>query len=140
MKTISVTIYPRPPRPTLPLKVRPAKAAHQERPAPELGLGDWVERWAKPLARWIDRMSRRLPPRWWTRLAGCSACSRRRRWLNLALPNVRSWRAWLAAARLVWPAWKAVFRPAAGPMQTARREGARRAPKTAVSLNLPEKS
>jgi len=37
-------------------------------------------------------------------LSGCSACSRRRRWLNRLVPDWRSVRAWLAAPRRLWRA------------------------------------
>lgn len=66
---------------------------------PPLGLGDWVDVRAKPLARWIDARTRRLPRRYRTRLAGCSACSRRRGRLNRLVPDIRSWRGWLKLLR-----------------------------------------
>jgi hypothetical protein len=55
-----------------------------------VGLGDLVARLADPIARLADRHLR-------TKLAGCSACSRRRAWLNRLLPDLR--RPW----RLHWP-------------------------------------
>lgn len=65
------------------------------------GMGDAVERVAKPIARWLDEESAKLAADWrrpWhTKLAGCSACSWRRRMLNFLVPEVRSWPAWRAA-------------------------------------------
>lgn len=89
--------------------------------APALvGLGDWVDRRAKPVTRWLD--ARVLPvggrsadpalawlvglavrAGWVTLpLAGCSACSRRRQWLNRLLPDLRSPRAWLGLPARLW--------------------------------------
>lgn len=68
------------------------------------GLGDMVERVAKPIARWLDARHATdpalgLPVHWAVQarlvtlpLAGCSACSRRRRRLNAILPDLRFWR------------------------------------------------
>lgn len=53
-----------------------------------LGLGDLVYRAADPIARLIDRCTARLPARLRTHIAGCSACSRRRRWLNTLTPDL----------------------------------------------------
>ena len=53
-----------------------------------LGLGDLVYRVADPIARLIDRCTARLPSRLRTHVAGCSACSRRRRWLNALTPDL----------------------------------------------------
>ena len=53
-----------------------------------LGLGDLVYRVADPIARLIDRCTARLPARLRTHVAGCSACSRRRRWLNTLAPDL----------------------------------------------------
>jgi hypothetical protein len=76
-----------------------------------MGLGDAVERWAKPVARWIDArhpVDPVLGLAVWSAvraglvtlpLAGCSACSRRRRWLNRLVPDVGSWRAWAGAVQ-----------------------------------------
>jgi hypothetical protein len=58
------------------------------RPA-TVGLGDLVETFAKPVAHLIDAAtSHLLPPDWQTRLAGCSACARRRNKLNLLCPDI----------------------------------------------------
>ena len=53
-----------------------------------LGLGDLVYRVADPIARLIDRCTARLPKPLHTHVAGCSACSRRRRWLNALAPDL----------------------------------------------------
>ena len=55
---------------------------------PRLGLGDLAYRVADPIARLIDRCTARLPARLRTHIAGCSACSRRRRWLNALAPDL----------------------------------------------------
>ena len=55
---------------------------------PRLGLGDLVYRVADPIARLLDRCTARLPARLRTHVAGCSACSRRRRWLNTLAPDL----------------------------------------------------
>lgn len=89
-----------------------------------LGLGDVVDRVAKPIARWVDGQTRRLPRRYRTRLAGCSACSRRRRWLNLLVPDVRRPELWWSAWRRTLGGWRAAFRPAARPLQGSGRTGA----------------
>lgn len=53
-----------------------------------------VELVAQPIARAIDRLTSRTP--WPTHIAGCSACSRRRQWLNRLDSRLRAWlRAWL---------------------------------------------
>lgn len=49
-----------------------------------VGVGDVIERLAKPVARWVDRATARLPVRWRTQLAGCRACRKRKAWLNTA--------------------------------------------------------
>jgi hypothetical protein len=74
---------------------------------PPLGLGEVVERIAKPIALEIDRVAADFGRV--TRVAGCSACSKRRHFLNRVVPNVRSWRDWLAAWRRVRPAYRAVW-------------------------------
>lgn len=76
---------------------------------PVLGLGDLVERVAKPLAKRVDRATARLRPRWRTKLAGCSACSRRRAFLNWVVRDVRRWREWAAAWRRLRPAWERFY-------------------------------
>lgn len=53
-----------------------------------LGLGDLVYRVADPIARLIDCCTARLPVPLHTHVAGCSACSRRRRWLNTLAPDL----------------------------------------------------
>ena len=55
---------------------------------PRLALGDLVYRVADPIARLIDRCTARLPACLRTHVAGCSACSRRRRWLNTLAPDL----------------------------------------------------
>lgn len=62
--------------------------------APALGLGDIVERYAHPIAVRIDRVTAKLPPKLRTRLAWCSACSRRRVRFNGWVADIRSWAAW----------------------------------------------
>jgi hypothetical protein len=75
-----------------------------------VGLGDAVERIAKPIARKIDEVTADLlGTRGATRLAGCSACSRRRKWLNAVLRDARAWRGWATALRRIVPAWRAVY-------------------------------
>jgi len=73
-------------------------------PAVVLGLGDWVERWAHPIAVGIDRITARLPKRFQTGLAWCTACSRRRARLNSWVPDVRSAMDWWGAAGRLWRA------------------------------------
>ena len=63
-----------------------------------LGLGDLVYRVADPIARLIDCCTARLPARLRTHVAGCSACSRRRRWLNAFAPDLLAPVRLLAAA------------------------------------------
>lgn len=54
-----------------------------------VGLGDLVERFAKPIANFIDAASERfLPTDWQTRIGSCGACARRRRKLNLLCPDI----------------------------------------------------
>lgn len=55
---------------------------------PRLGLGDLVYRVADPIARLIDRSTALLPKPLHTHVAGCSACSHRRRWLNTLAPDL----------------------------------------------------
>jgi hypothetical protein len=58
------------------------------------GLGDVAYRVAHPIGCWLDRRTARLGGAMaWakTGLCGCSACSRRRRWLNALVPDVRRW-------------------------------------------------
>lgn len=85
------------------------------------GLGDWVETWAKPIAKWIDRRRAKSPAvkilLAWVgivaadkKLAGCSACSKRRRLFNAWVPNIRSWPAWLGLFRAAGRGVKALFR------------------------------
>jgi len=103
------------------------------------GLGDWVETWAKPIARWIDArvlptpalirsgrpVRRARPPSdpalaWLVALfvtarlvtlplAGCSACSKRRKLLNQLLPDICSRSAW---HRLPGRLWVMALKPA----------------------------
>jgi hypothetical protein len=81
-----------------------------------LPLGDIVERFAKPIARVIDNATADLSPllgfgqKYATKLAaGCSACSKRRHYLNRVVRNVRSWREWLTSWRRLRPAWRSVY-------------------------------
>lgn len=90
------------------------------------GLGDIAARLAEPIARWIDARHAADPAldlavqaavrRGWVTLplAGCSACSARRRRLNALLPDVRSRAAWRALA-------KRLFKGACGPLKPASR-------------------
>lgn len=67
----------------VPAPVPPPPALHGNKShsgAP--GLGDVVEKLAKPIARLIDRVAG-------TRLATCGACARRRKLLNRLVPDVR---------------------------------------------------
>lgn len=86
-----------------------------------VGLGDWVETWAKPIAKWIDRLRAKRPVvktvLAWAgivaadkKLAGCSACSNRRRLFNAWVPNIRSGRAWLGLFRAAGRGLKALVR------------------------------
>lgn len=74
-------------------------------PPPREGLGDWVEKWAKPIGCRIDRWTSRLPGRmakWKTGLCGCSACSGRRVALNAFVPDYRHWKGgWQTACTTV---------------------------------------
>lgn len=75
-----------------------------------LPLGEWVETWAKPIAVWLDRVAK-------TKLAGCSACSRRRRLLNWVVPDMHSARSWFTAVTRLTAGWRAVYKmqpPSAG--------------------------
>lgn len=95
-------------------KSRPGRPAGVQLELRTYGLGDWVEVWAKPIARWLDaRRVRPGPIRWLVAgavacrlvtvpLAGCSACSSRRRWLNQLLPHLASWHSWNTAPRRLW--------------------------------------
>jgi hypothetical protein len=74
-----------------------------------LGLGDVVEKIAKPIAREIDGFTADLMPRHATHLNGCSACSKRRHFLNRIVGDVWSLRQWLTAWRRVRPAYRAVW-------------------------------
>lgn len=80
------------PRPAPP----PAPPAEPLPPPPPLPLGDFIERYAQPIARFLDRTMG-------THLAGCSACSRRRRYLNHLVPDIRSLSAWASAWRRLRP-------------------------------------
>lgn len=75
-----------------------------------LGLGDAVERVAKPIALRHDALNawgaRRLGLAEGKKLAGCSACSWRRRMLNQIVPDVRSRGSWAGA----WGRLKVVWR------------------------------
>ncbi len=73
------------------------------------GLGDLVDRIAKPIAKAIDEATADFGARYATNLAGCSACSKRRRFLNLVVPDVRAWRNWLAAPGRLRLAWKLTY-------------------------------
>lgn len=100
--------------PSLSGPVRPVQAAirlAKKWPARRVpvGLGDAIERVAKPIARWIDRRTARLGPRWRTKIAGCSACSRRRELLNWIVRDVRSWAAWRRSWREIRPAWRRFY-------------------------------
>lgn len=54
-----------------------------------VGLGDLVERFAKPIAHLLDAASERfLPAGWETHIGSCSACARRQRKLNLLCPDI----------------------------------------------------
>lgn len=110
---------------------------------PPLGLGDWVEGWAKPIARKIDQATRSLH-RWARRSAkhtglkstlglyylrygpapthidGCSACSRRRRMFNYWLPDLASIRAWLGLPVRLARSVHTLFRRPAGPLPLRR--------------------
>lgn len=97
-----------PKRRATPARSQPVR---QQRSRPVLGLGDWVESWAKPIAVEIDRVMADFGRR--TKLAGCSACSKRRRYLNLVVPDLRSLSAWRTAHRRIRPAWRQTYpRPA----------------------------
>jgi hypothetical protein len=95
---------------------RPAPAGAMRPAAPPPGLGDLVERYAKPIAARLDRWTAHLPPRFRTHLNGCSACSLRRRFLNIVVPAYRSWPSWRRAPVRLVTAWRQVYsKPAPGP-------------------------
>lgn len=71
-------------------------------------LGDEFERYAKPIARSLDKLTGLLPKLFHTHLDGCSACSQRRMLLNIAVPNFLSWK----------HGWKGSFRRAAAAFQS----------------------
>jgi hypothetical protein len=79
-----------------------------------LGLGDVVERVAKPIAVKVDAINawgaRHLGTKLGPKLATCGACSWRRKMLNLLVPDVRSlasWRSAWAKLPIVWRARRA---------------------------------
>jgi hypothetical protein len=77
-----------------------------------IGLGDLVEKAAKPIAREIDSFTADLADLGLcraTQLDGCSACSKRRHFLNRIIGNVRSPVEWFTAWRRVRPAYRAVW-------------------------------
>jgi hypothetical protein len=78
------------------------------------GLGDVAYRVAHPIGCWLDRRTARLGGAMaWakTGLCGCSACSRRRRWLNALVPDVKRWAGgWQVAWRALKDSLKRVFR------------------------------
>lgn len=90
-------------------KQRPGRRAGMVLDPRPAGLGDWVETWAKPIARWIDARHPVDPALAYVvqlavraglvtlPIAGCSACSRRRRFLNEIVPILGSWIAWRGA-------------------------------------------
>ncbi len=88
---------------------KPPAAARGQKVARPVMLGDWVEKRAKPIALAIDRWSKRLGPRWATKMAGCTACSRRRAFLNRLVRDVRRWSEWRAVWRRLGPAWRAFY-------------------------------
>jgi hypothetical protein len=74
-------------------------------PRAPLPLGDLVERFARPIAAFLDRALG-------THLTGCPACSRRRQYLNHLVPDIRSPLAWLTAlSRLRGPSPSGPSRP-----------------------------
>ena len=78
------------------------------------GLGDQVYRLAHPIGCWLDRRTAKLGGRLaWakTGLCGCSACSRRRQWLNALVPDVRRWKGgWQVGWATLKDSLKRVFR------------------------------
>lgn len=112
LKVINPDLHGRPPPP-------PEHKAWRM-PEPQ-GLGDWVETWAKPIARWIDRQRAKHPLLRAAlaksglvplngKLAGCSACSRRRILFNRWVPNARDWRSWIGIFRALARAVQTVIR------------------------------
>jgi hypothetical protein len=61
--------------------------------SPPRPLGELVERFAKPIARAVDALTAAAAsagvPIKPTHINGCSACSKRRRWLNAKVPDAR---------------------------------------------------
>ena len=89
--------------PKLTGKRAPAAPRAPTKPKRIRGLGDLVEMVAKPIARQLDNLGRP------GRFSGCSACSKRRAFLNRLVPDFRVGRAWLSApGRARW-AWRTVF-------------------------------
>jgi hypothetical protein len=88
--------------------VRPARGRKGKSEAGR-PLGDLVERLARPIATRLDRLTARLPAGWATHLAGCSACSRRRHFLNAVLPDVGSLTAWRGLLRALHPAFRRYY-------------------------------
>jgi hypothetical protein len=85
-----------------PVELPPATSIIPPPKVRSLGLGDWVESWAKPVGCAIDRATRELGATWFTGLCGCSACSRRRLWLNALVPNCRRWKGgWKVACKRI---------------------------------------
>jgi hypothetical protein len=94
---------------------RPVKRAILKQPAPRKrarghrrGLGDWVESWAKPVAARLDRLTAQWG-RHRIKLAGCSACSLRKRFLSQVVPDMRDWRHWLRAPIRLRFAWRTTY-------------------------------
>ncbi len=78
-------------------------------PGQIMGLGDLVERAARPVAAFIDRVSAEISPRIATRVSGCSACSKRRHFLNVLVSQIRSLKSWLGLATKWGSAWRAIY-------------------------------
>lgn len=112
VKVLNPDLHRRPPPP----------AGHKAWTMPEpQGLGDWVETWAKPIARQIDRWRSKYPLLRAAlakaglvpvdgKLAGCSACSGRRILFNRWVPDIRSWRSWLGLFRALARGMQTVIR------------------------------
>lgn len=88
-----------------------------------VGLGDWVESWAQPVAVVIDSVAADFGLR--TKVAGCRACSRRRHVFNRVLPDMGSWSVWRGAPGRAWGVLRVALRQARRPAAKGRKSASK---------------